>query len=1811
MKEVENNILENQSVIKIPERDDELDEIVSNLSKAVKEGKNPFTGLKYRENDWQEEEEEVSIYELNVNNVRYEEYLFPGSVFEDIYSTSGVSDYWSHVMKAGGYYVDSRELAERFYAEVDGKKFNIYEKIKSETNNSNVVNYTKAYILHALTQKNVKISVVNSDGTETFFDRVPMSENDIWRFNNDLGSYRSNFEKLLRKYSNYKISSNRKLFSDPDALTDVKKFSDNNTLKKAREIVDKEFEDLFDIAKRHSPNPFAEMIIRGIPGYENGISVADYGKIMFDQIDAEKSAYSGVNLENLNKYIFLHVSTNPNLEITYTPRLYEYDKDGAKLTNTTFYTFYINGKKGIETYSERDRQRRIEESRLANANMDNAINAINSMDISSIHDIEINKLESKESNFYIGGYFPMFKGKFATKENLSAAASRFDEIFKDVLTADKDFFDKIKITTVDKEISLSNFYKKIIESKKYEPAIDIKENEVLFKKAMVISLLCTNCQLEYKNGIYTKGINKVKQSPLKRAIKNQRELAESFRAQFYVKDVFKPSINSKDRYNKRIVGETLTEEELAEAEKAFDKTFKKFKLKNNHDDYKLLENLEFKADEDLDFENVLSYVDDVYYGEDFSKEQRILYAKAFIMHALADPREKIRYRNELINPDTGEVIKDAPEEEKYLYERFTSVPKEYKPEVKKLGQFKPKKIDNEKLFAEAEEKNAAAREEINIIEGRRLSFNDMKEALDLISSINDTEATKLSINQGEKAGKHMEIDELLGLSEAELDAAEKAFDETFKDLIAYDAKVKSFRYSNPTTDYTNERDLFTYGFEIGDYAYFNKVSSAIYLDLGNKNHYEIGQKDIRNKAYERYMKAFLMRALTVKDDNLIFNPLVRESIGTREISRYDWHNFDYMAKFMDINHPVKANLEDIDLPEVEKNGRSGVEIWADDKEANELKEARENTKLFGVDAANKRPFEGYGEVDNEDVIKEEPEDATGDSEELRKQAAKAAMEFANAVKENEEREYNFSHDLFGHELSPEEAQFNRREYELNHANMEYDEYEKALEQLEKDREAYKKSKKEEADRLLQEKQNREKAEEERKWNDPEELNKMKVEAEANLKKATNNLNNFEDRAADLNNPAVKPIYMELKSRRDKYINEIKKIDDKLKELLPEEPEVDEEIKQGNDQDIKVVKNKKKPSKKVFGQEEANEEVEAPANEQIIPPVNNQENLQENIQENAPLQNNNEEQVDEEENDELNEENRIDLDISINNGNENNNEINNVPVEAPVRAKSIFLDMKSSEPQIILSYADVNNHIDRRQRAILYGMSVISLFNDLSADLNKTLNSLRNTQDNRNANFIQGVRAEGPDEYINVINSLREVISIITNNEDHTRLGEMKNKLNTLFANLETYEKKHRPRFRGHRSEATAKRYELIKGLCNNRNLIARTMNSLFAETGNVIRDAEQLLTENDNNINNINENAINLANVELHSIKSVLIDRFNTYVEDGEVKNYDDKINDLEKDVDYINDKYKFDTQKQIYVDKVIRYFEEHTDFRDARGYYNQLENNDDPQYKTGLTASVYEYVETALVKRTLKKLYDRNSTLEDIKALTERTIKGDFKKEVSSIADSNAAVLDAQLSVVLGDKKSEAYEKVVNATEKSFIKLSKAYKEISGYKAGDDKNSISYLRGFDAPNNDLVYNIAMCSVFSKPKNKGLIVLQNLLNNSLMDLDGSDRNKTAAKNAVKGKLIEYIRKTGITRGINTFNNLPELINRIENPAFQKGFEKVAKNVLTDQKEKYQRMLSNNAKEEALLAKGDEAGRRMRARRIENSRKAKDNNPRKI
>ena len=1316
----------------------------------------------FRTREQEEFEYDRGLYDedIEVNRRYYEEKEFPLTGYEKKDLTRA-SDYYDVLM---GRDASDEDALKCFYVEKDGKKQNIWEmceaaETQEEKDNHFTSYYVKAYFLHAITQKNLKVSFQAGPEKEIVFNTVSRSPEEIRVFNNNINYHEGRALGLQKTYNNFAYKYSDVRFPDENGIIDLNKVKDSD-FEKANDIYDDSFSDLINVVKDNAYDPYEELIVYGVKGYQDGISVRKLAQLSLDEAKKKNKNFSTYRELSVPKMILAQVASSPDLEISYIPESIRLDREPMRQKmDPTQSAIYIGGKYGgIKTGTAIEEERKLEAAIEQNKGIDNILTRINDENHREIHDIYLNNNESFEVNTYLGDkYPPVLSLELNIKsKDIKNAAEVFDEVFKDAIKEDPDFIDHFDICPQNakpqEKYNINSICDKWIEKGRNSKRISGDTKDALagdrtdLKKALLMHAMAnsSNSDLYYRKGDYVKKINVPEKSPLRIAQKNLRNMGKDFKRMVNENASYEAAINSKDRYNKRLIPEEMTKEEFAEVDKTFDKIFEKFQKKYKLSSEELLSKLAFRADADLEFENALSYVDQVHMIDNLTPEQRTQYAKAYIVHAAGDPRERIAFAADLINPETKEIMKDVPERERLIESWGSNVPKAYKdaPKEKVKNNIKGKKVDVESLLNEGLKRNQEQAEQDRSIELQIESFQEAQKAMELVKNLDDSLAKGIKINAGDKAGKIMTTEELLALTEEELAEAEKAFDETFKDLIKYDEDMKSFRFRNEKTNYKSWNDIFVGSIHVGNKSEEQRRELVSGLQKKNGTIDLLDDMSDINKTTERYWKAHVMRALTAKEVNLSINPLMREATGLKSVYRYDSYVKPYLKEYFDLNHPKEPVIPQ--LRETDK--RTGVEAREDKRENIELEKLHEK-KLFRNDAEEagiaRRPFQDNADAKMNE-IEESLEEVLDDEQweerqeilrlaEEKKELQRKEEEERRIQKEKEELEYNLSHDEFGNELPPKEVEFNRREYEIHHANLTNEEYYEELDKLNKEREVYENEKNQaklaEKRRIEEER----KKEEEKIWNDPESLEEMRNEVVTEMKDISSHMIQFEEKYKEqfklenINkkiNKGIKEAYDNMKSSYDKLAADRKKIDEKLKSLGIAPEELSEKRRKLNNKmndDVNPEMEMLDPINRIPKPPKVEPKVvpilpdKKEANEIINPDHVEEKNAPEQIEEiNAPKQDENQ---NEELNDDLNNENQNEeLNGDINNENQNE-ELN----------------------------GDLNNENQNEELND-------DLINDQNADQNEIQNQNQNEIQNQNQNVIQN---QNQNEIQNQHNNLYE------------------------------------------------------------------------------------------------------------------------------------------------------------------------------------------------------------------------------------------------------------------------------------------------------------------------------------------------------------------------------------------------------------------------------------------------------------------------
>ncbi len=781
---------------------------------------------------------------------------------------------------------------------------------------------------------------------------------------------------------------------------------------------------------------------------------------------SEKWCASDKILNDTIKALVVRALSEPGAEVVYdhagVKQVYrsQFDINAEAATNSfmnDLFTAAVQDKNRREALDKENA--RLKEEAEREAYLANNLRALEEMiekeNHSEIYDLEINTID-KRGRCYTGresASLPYYQLDDVKKEDMAATVKMFDEIYGSMLEYDKDFLDNLTITNKkeDREISLEKLYslsEDITKKQSRDLLIEMdlrKAGKEYYKKFLFMRLLTDeNAEITYNN----KKLNVV--VPIKAPEPSEMFLAESraHNITFFVPNIssgetFKFSFNNAENYNKRFKPEEVSSEELDEAAQLFDKAFKNLVDADMGMHKNILDIVEIQADTDLKYETVSEYVSGIHSLDDITPEQLLKYEKAYVIHALADPREKIRIRAEVISPKTGEILKEKISRGKYRSVSRRNIPANYpkpgkfdleKDHSEKVKQNKNKpKYDKEAVDAKVRESDAAYESSLYDKQIELEELNRNKDLITAARSIDRKGITELAINKN--AGKLFTLEELAKLSDEDLAAAEAKFDEVFAALkLNYDNMMGAIKERREKRGAVQK--------------YWDDPSFAEMFDIRNDkeelifNPYDIDDevrktKEMPNNKSEarvirdKYIKAYILRAMTVPEVNIFHKPYVKDIIGSITVEE----RTGYVGNYMDINHP-----KEVVYPEIKVEEKTEEEKLQKQDAKQEAEKQDPDQYIFNKDY-DVRPFKDSDEIEDETIIEEaeyEGEvdeadnaalDMVGDLFEGLEARQQADETLANDVKqfEEDEKEYNYQQSLIRDEkLSKQREERNKR-----------------------------------------------------------------------------------------------------------------------------------------------------------------------------------------------------------------------------------------------------------------------------------------------------------------------------------------------------------------------------------------------------------------------------------------------------------------------------------------------------------------------------------------------------------------------------------------------------------------------------------------------------------------------------------------------------------------------------------------------------------------------------------------------------------------
>ena len=312
---------------------------------------------------------------------------------------------------------------------------------------------------------------------------------------------------------------------------------------------------------------------------------------------------------------------------------------------------------------------------------------------SEIFDLKINNHKNRRVGYSDRDNSGIMYYKFnqLSEEMRDEAVSKFDELYGKLLETDKDFLDHVTIfnnekgrsTTIPKLLNLS---KELTEKEERGRHALKGPDKLRWKKILFMRTLTEpNVTISYKDKERDISVP-IDIPPMSDAYLNEfraEEMHDSAHPVISTESLYGFSFNSAENFNRRLEMSDVTEEELNKASDTFDKAYEKLIKADRGVHKNIVEIFEFQPDDDMEYTNVMDYVNEVHAIDNLTPEQAVKYAKAYILHALVDPREAVKINFDVIDLKTGNTVREIKGYGKDRNSTFKGrPPKDYPKEVK-------------------------------------------------------------------------------------------------------------------------------------------------------------------------------------------------------------------------------------------------------------------------------------------------------------------------------------------------------------------------------------------------------------------------------------------------------------------------------------------------------------------------------------------------------------------------------------------------------------------------------------------------------------------------------------------------------------------------------------------------------------------------------------------------------------------------------------------------------------------------------------------------------------------------------------------------------------------------------------------------------------------------------------------------------------------------------------------------------------------------------------------------------------------------
>ena len=343
----------------------------------------------------------------------------------------------------------------------------------------------------------------------------------------------------------------------------------------------------------------------------------------------------------------------------------------------------------------------------------------------------------------------------------------------------------------------------------------------------------------------------------------------------------------------------------------------------------------------------------------------------------------------------------------------------------------------------------------------------------------------------------------------------------------------------------------------------------------------------------------------------------------------------------------------------------------------------------------------------------------------------------------------------------------------------------------------------------------------------------------------------------------------------------------------------------------------------------------------------------------------------------------------------------IPTEGSIAADDDFVEKRF-------------RHRDPEDQTVAFGFALEEMYGDMLGDLCAFREEFSRAQLDKEANF--GGAPEGPEDYQNFTKSLNECIDAMANrHESGITMGEIARKYDDVLQRAQKYTVEHKPRFTSHKTEESAKRYEIMGKLVDKGTVSVNTFNRLSSELKSNAKD--------------LGLKDLSIKDIKCGEFKDILV---NEYAPDGLSKKHYQELS-------AIKNNYRDEAAIEFLEKKVMKNIKKLTkNFKWIKvdDYYNNkiragYETNYDLFPKSVYNG--YEYAAAYKIKCYLDKLKRTdNTSLDDLKDLVEKTSDPKrFTKEIGELSENETFKETMRLSPVNGlGYWQDAEEKAKNVGE-------------------------------------------------------------------------------------------------------------------------------------------------------------------------------------